>query len=71
MLFVTADEAGPVRVSPVCFVSAERCEADAGTLTVHDETGNVIDLSRISMYCSYKTFHLKHVFLQSEFFACV
>lgn len=45
MLFVTADEAGPVRVSPVCFVSAERCEADAGTLTVHDETGNVIDLS--------------------------
>lgn len=39
MLFVTADEAGPVRVSLVCFVPAERCEADAGTPTVHDETG--------------------------------
>lgn len=29
----------------VCFVPAERCEADAGTPAVHDETGNAIGLS--------------------------
>lgn len=45
MLFVTADGSAPVRVSLVCFVPAERCEADAGTLTVHDATGNVISMS--------------------------
>jgi len=45
MWFITAGEAGCVRVSLVCFVPAERCEADAGTLTVHDETGNVIGRS--------------------------
>lgn len=42
MLFLRADEAESVTV---CFVSAECCEADAGTLAVHDETGNAIALS--------------------------
>lgn len=38
-MFVTSDKTGDARVSLVCSVPAERCEADAGTPTVHDETG--------------------------------
>lgn len=34
-----------LKVSLVCFVPAECCEADAGTLAVHDETGNATGLS--------------------------
>lgn len=39
MLFLTANRAGSTGVSLVCFIPAERCEADARSLTVHDETG--------------------------------
>lgn len=39
MLFLTTDRAGSTGVSLVCFIPAECCEADAGALTVHDETG--------------------------------